>query len=147
MVGLGNVDNTADADKPVSTATQTALDAKAPLASPTFTGTPSLPTGTTAVTQSPGDNSTKLATTAYVDASGSSTTEIIQEVTIVSDGTTSFTLTHMPAETSVVRMYRNGILLSSSALALDGTSATYVSTNNGNASLTTGDRIQFYYAH
>jgi len=29
MVGLSNVDNTADADKPVSTATQTALDAKA----------------------------------------------------------------------------------------------------------------------
>jgi hypothetical protein len=39
MVGLGNVDNTADADKPVSTATQTALDLKSPLASPTFTGT------------------------------------------------------------------------------------------------------------
>ena len=38
-VGLGNVNNTADADKPVSTATQTGLDAKAPLASPTFTGT------------------------------------------------------------------------------------------------------------
>lgn len=31
-VGLGNVDNTADASKPISTATQTALDAKAPLA-------------------------------------------------------------------------------------------------------------------
>ena len=30
-VGLGNVDNTADADKPVSTATQTALDLKADL--------------------------------------------------------------------------------------------------------------------
>lgn len=28
QVGLGNVDNTADADKPISTATQTALDAK-----------------------------------------------------------------------------------------------------------------------
>jgi hypothetical protein len=28
MVGLGNVDNTTDANKPVSTATQTALDAK-----------------------------------------------------------------------------------------------------------------------
>ena len=40
----------------------------APLASPTFTGTPSLPTGTTAVTQSANDNSTKLATTAYVDS-------------------------------------------------------------------------------
>lgn len=38
-VGLGNVDNTSDADKPVSTATQTALNLKAPLASPTFTGT------------------------------------------------------------------------------------------------------------
>jgi C1q domain len=40
---------------------------KADLASPTFTGTPSLPTGTTAVTQSAGDNSTKIATTAYVN--------------------------------------------------------------------------------
>jgi len=49
MVGLGNVDNTTDALKPISTATQTALDAKlavataastyAPIASPTFTGT------------------------------------------------------------------------------------------------------------
>ena len=38
-VGLGNVDNTTDANKPISTATQTALDLKAPLASPTFTGT------------------------------------------------------------------------------------------------------------
>jgi hypothetical protein len=38
-VGLGNVDNTTDANKPVSTATQTALDLKAPLADPTFTGT------------------------------------------------------------------------------------------------------------
>lgn len=38
-VGLANVDNTADSAKPVSTATQTALDLKAPLASPTFTGT------------------------------------------------------------------------------------------------------------
>jgi predicted secreted acid phosphatase len=39
MVGLGNVDNTTDAGKPISTATQTALDLKAPLANPTFTGT------------------------------------------------------------------------------------------------------------
>ena len=37
-VGLGNVDNTSDANKPVSTAGQTALDLKANLASPTFTG-------------------------------------------------------------------------------------------------------------
>jgi hypothetical protein len=39
MVGLGNLDNTSDANKPVSTATQTALDLKANLAGPTFTGT------------------------------------------------------------------------------------------------------------
>ncbi len=39
QVGLGNVDNTSDASKPVSTATQTALNLKANLASPTFTGT------------------------------------------------------------------------------------------------------------
>lgn len=52
MVGLGNVTNTSDANKPVSTAQQTALNLKvdvstntsdmalkAPLASPTFTGT------------------------------------------------------------------------------------------------------------
>ena len=39
MVGLGNVDNTSDANKPVSTAQQTALNLKANLASPTFTGT------------------------------------------------------------------------------------------------------------
>jgi len=39
MVGLANVDNTSDANKPVSTATQTALDLKANLAGPTFTGT------------------------------------------------------------------------------------------------------------
>lgn len=40
----------------------TALGLKAPLASPTFTGSPVAPT------QSPGDNSTKLSTTAYADA-------------------------------------------------------------------------------
>ena len=39
MVGLGAVDNTADSAKPVSTAQQTALDLKANLAGPTFTGT------------------------------------------------------------------------------------------------------------
>ncbi len=90
-VGLGSVDNTADTAKPVSSAQQTALDLKAnlasptftgtvtipsgasisgfaPLASPTFTGTPTLPTGTIATTQTASNNSTAVATTAYVDA-------------------------------------------------------------------------------
>jgi len=45
MVGLENVDNTSDANKPISSATQTALNAKAPLASPVFTGTATIPSG------------------------------------------------------------------------------------------------------
>ena len=39
MVGLGNVDNTTDDLKPISTATLNALNLKAPLSSPEFTGT------------------------------------------------------------------------------------------------------------
>jgi len=45
-VGLANVDNTTDANKPVSTAQQTALNLKANLADPTFTGTVVLPSTT-----------------------------------------------------------------------------------------------------
>jgi hypothetical protein len=45
-----------------------AVATKADLASPTFTGTPALPTGTTAVTQSAGNSTTALATTAFVTA-------------------------------------------------------------------------------
>lgn len=61
-VGLANVDNTSDASKPVSTATQTALDLKAPLASAALTGTPTAPTATA------GTNTTQIATTAFVVA-------------------------------------------------------------------------------
>jgi hypothetical protein len=45
----------------VTSAVQTQIDLKAPLASPALTGNPTAPT------QSAGDNSTKVATTAYVD--------------------------------------------------------------------------------
>ena len=46
----------------------TAIATKADLVSPTFTGTPTLPSGTIATTQSSTDSSTKLATTAFVQA-------------------------------------------------------------------------------
>jgi hypothetical protein len=46
----------------------TAIATKADLTSPSFTGSPALPTGTTGVTQSAGNNSTALATTAFVQA-------------------------------------------------------------------------------
>ena len=45
-----------------------AVALKAPLDSPAFTGSPILPTGTTGVTQSVGNSSTKIATTAFVNA-------------------------------------------------------------------------------
>jgi hypothetical protein len=47
---------------------QAALDLKSNLASPTFSGSPSLPTGTTGITQTAGNNTTALATTAFVTA-------------------------------------------------------------------------------
>jgi len=65
-VGLGNVDNTSDADKPISTATAAALAEKAPLASPTFTGTPK------ATTAAADTNTTQIATTAFVIGQASS---------------------------------------------------------------------------
>ena len=61
-VGLGNVDNTSDVNKPVSTAQQSALNLKAALASPALTGTPAAPTAAV------GTNTTQLATTAFVRA-------------------------------------------------------------------------------
>lgn len=59
-VGLGNVDNTSDLNKPVSTATQTALNLKANLLSPSLTGVPTAPTAAA------GTNTTQIATTAFV---------------------------------------------------------------------------------
>jgi hypothetical protein len=61
LKGTGTSALSASASIPVSDIT-----GAAPINSPTFTGTPSLPTGTTATTQTSTDNSTKLATTAFV---------------------------------------------------------------------------------
>ncbi len=57
--GVGTVSSAVDHVHPTDTS-------RAPLASPTFTGSPVLPTGTTATTQSAADSTTKLATTAFV---------------------------------------------------------------------------------
>jgi hypothetical protein len=59
-IALGNVDNTADLSKPISTSAQTALDLKAPLVSPALTGTPTAPTAAV------NTNNTEIATTAFV---------------------------------------------------------------------------------
>jgi len=65
-LAINNIDNTTDLLKPVSTATQSGLDLKSNLVSPTFTGTPTLPTGTIGFTQTAGNNTTAVATTAFV---------------------------------------------------------------------------------
>lgn len=86
QVGLGSVDNTSDASKPISTATQTALDLKANLISPTFT-TPSLGVATG---------------TSFNSITGlSSTTPTMDGVAAVGTGTTTARADHVhPTDTS-----------------------------------------------
>ncbi len=62
QVGLGNADDTSDADKPISIATQSALDLKANANNAALTGIPTAPTATV------GTDTTQLATTAFVKA-------------------------------------------------------------------------------
>jgi hypothetical protein len=50
---------------------------RAPLASPVFTGTPQLPTGTIAVTQTAGNSTTAIATTAFVSAAVAAGTGVV----------------------------------------------------------------------
>jgi hypothetical protein len=58
----------------------TAVATKADLVSPTFTGTPALPTGTTAVTQSAANNTTAVATTAFVQAAATAVLQLLHPV-------------------------------------------------------------------
>lgn len=62
QVGLGNVDDTSDADKPIGIATQDALDLKADADNTVLTGIPTAPTAAV------GTDTTQLATTAFVKA-------------------------------------------------------------------------------
>ena len=62
QVGLGNADDTSDADKPISIATQSALDLKANADNAALTGIPTAPTAAV------GTDTTQLATTAFVKA-------------------------------------------------------------------------------
>jgi hypothetical protein len=63
----------------------------------------------------------------------------------VTAGQTSFTLTQTPKSGMKVKMYINGILISSYAYSVSGLTVTYDATKNGSYSITTGDRIQFIY--
>ena len=63
---VGTADGVASLDPNGKVPDSEILSTIARLASPTFTGTPTLPTGTIATTQAAGNNSTALATTAFV---------------------------------------------------------------------------------
>src|SRR3990167_7270349 len=68
LLTLAATDPTADNHATRKIFVDTALALKADLVSPTFTGTPTLPSGTIATTQASGTNGTSLATTAFVQA-------------------------------------------------------------------------------
>jgi hypothetical protein len=67
-------------------AARTSLGA-ASLDSPTFTGTPTLPTGTIATTQTAGNNSTAIATTAFVTAANGTNANLTGPITSVGNAT------------------------------------------------------------
>ena len=127
------------------TAFNTALNLKANLASPSFTGTP------LATTASAGTSTTQIATTAFVNNSVSTGISGLAPVREVADefsatsGQTSFSLTQAPSTNSKVRMYINGIRISNTAYGISGNTLTYDPSSNGNYSLNTSDRIQFDY--
>jgi hypothetical protein len=94
MVGLSNVDNTSDANKPVSTAQQTALNLKADVDSPIFTGIPLAPTATN------GTNTSQIATTSFVQGeisnligSAPATLNTLQELSTAINSDASFAAT------------------------------------------------------
>jgi hypothetical protein len=105
-VGLGNVTNTSDASKPVSTAQQTALDLKAPLASPTFTGTVS---GVSKAAVGLGNvDNTADAAKAVLSASKLTTARNINGVAF--DGTAAITVTDATKQTlASVQLYGSGV--------------------------------------
>ncbi|WP_439482179.1 hypothetical protein, partial [Cyclobacterium plantarum] len=122
----------------------------APEASPTFTGTVTVPTlvvGTNTFPTGNGSNNQVLTTDgagtlAWQDAA------VMREVADEFSATTAqtnFTLTQTPSVNSKVKMYVNGIRISNTAYSVSGAALTYTAANNGNYSLTTGDRVQFDY--
>lgn len=90
-VGMANVDNTADAVKPVSGPQLTALNTKANLLSPNFVGVPTAPTA------APNTASTQLATTAFVLGQASVSMPAANGVAAIGTSTTFARADHVHA--------------------------------------------------
>ena len=138
--GSGTATMTASTTIPVADIT-----GAAPLASPSFSGTPSLPTGTIGVTQAATDNSTALATTAYVKSAIRLNNEEVN-VTTQTGATATFTLSQTPLGAKVF-MYVNGTRIKNGAYSVSGVTVTYTAANNNSYALVAGDRVQFDYAY
>ena len=101
---------------------------RAAIDSQTFTGTPTLPTGTIATTQSPGNNTTALATTAFVTAAVpafASTAQVVaatSTTTSLAPGNQGFLLTN-PRLISLG--FANQVSVSGSGSATSSTAATF----------------------
>ena len=121
VIGLGNVTNTSDANKPVSTAQQTALDLKANKNSPSLTGTPLAPTAST------GTNTTQIATTAYVKSQNySTTTGTVKKLQVDCAAALSTTVTHALGQYVNVDIYRKLTPFDKVEAQVTSTSATTV---------------------
>ena len=154
MVGLGNVDNTSDANKPVSTATQTALNLKADLASPTFTGTVTLPAGTSGanlvnIPNSALTNSSITINGSAVSLGGSATVDALPSQTsnsgkyLTTNGTSaSWATISFPYVPIPVTSVSSNISLASNNRYFVDTSAARTLTLP--ASPTAGDEIQIF---
>jgi quercetin dioxygenase-like cupin family protein len=151
-VGLGNVDNTSDVDKPVSTATQTALNAK--LDKNTTATNSVYVTGATAGTQTvrgidtaPVSASTNLITsgavyTAVQDAIGGVTPDVSGKLDKDIASTNSVYATGSTAGTQTMRSIVTTVTSGSTALITSG--AVYTGLSGKENTVTTGTTAQYY---
>ena len=170
-LGIGNVNNTSDADKPVSIAIQAALNLKENAANKSTDGT----LGSNSDVLFPTEKAVKM----YVDVS-STTAKGLQgtpiSATVPSTGQvlrfdgTSWTpqsinsflntgteeVVAVGAQTNftvptnavgIVGFYINGVRVPKNAITISGGTLTYNSTNNGNYTITVSDSITYDYIY
>jgi hypothetical protein len=133
-LGLGNVDNTSDINKPIATATQAALNLKANLASPTFTGTPVFP-GASIPNTALANNSITIGTTNIALGATVPTLAGLTSVTSTAfvgalngNATTATTATNIVGGVAGAILYQTGV--GATGMSAVGTSG-YVLTSGG----------------
>jgi len=113
--------------------------------SPTFTGTPTLPTGTIAVTQSPGNNTTAIATTAFVTAAtgtlGTMSTQNANNVAITGGTVSGLSSLGVSGTATATTFSGAGTSLTGTASSLTVGTATNATNILGNSSQAYSDNI------